>query len=77
MGGGRVRRKKRREDVEDGGLETEVQHLVVGTFHTNLYHSLRNDWPTTPLPLTRSQGIKNGGNVAARTNPIKLIIICE
>lgn len=42
--------------MEADDVETEVQHLVVGTFHTNLYHSLRNDWPTTPVALTRSDG---------------------
>jgi hypothetical protein len=40
--------------MEADDVESEVQHLVVGTFHTNLYHSLRNDWPTTPIALTRS-----------------------
>lgn len=50
----RVERKRRRDDMEADDVESEVQHLVVGTFHTNLYHSLRNDWPTTPIALTRS-----------------------
>jgi hypothetical protein len=49
-------RRRRREDINGDDVESEVQHLVVGTFHTNLYHSLRNDWPTTPIALTRSKG---------------------
>lgn len=50
-------RKRKREEQENGPSESVVQHLLVGTFHTNLYHSLRNDWPTTPIATSRSNSI--------------------